>query len=176
MSTRRINTANVTTREELADALQAVFISELLEPSGPLWVVTPWISDVEIIDNRTGRFTGLFPEFPQRWIRLIEVFLFLLERGGAITIACRPIEHNSQFRAKLLKEAKERGFENRVRIETAEELHEKGILTSKVYISGSMNLTYNGLRVLEEQITLDNSPEVVATVKIGYQERWGEPS
>ena len=74
MSTRSLRTSAFSSRDELADALQALFIGELLSPSTPLWIVTPWISDVVIVDNRAGRFAGLLPDMPTRMIRLADTF------------------------------------------------------------------------------------------------------
>ena len=54
MTARSLRTTAFASREELADALQCVFVSEVLVPSTPLWIITPWISDVPIIDNRAG--------------------------------------------------------------------------------------------------------------------------
>ena len=75
MTDRTIRTSTSAAREELADALQGLFVAELLAPSQPLYIITPWISDVPLIDNRTARFSGLLPDLPQRWIRLSELLL-----------------------------------------------------------------------------------------------------
>jgi phosphatidylserine/phosphatidylglycerophosphate/cardiolipin synthase-like enzyme len=57
----------------------------------------------------------------------------------------------------------------------AAELHEKGILTSHLLVSGSMNLTYNGLRRLEESILLTDDSDTVARARHAYEDRWGLP-
>ena len=90
MTIRSLRTTAFASRVELADALQCVFVSEILAPSTPLWIVTPWISDVPIIDNRSGRFAGLIPALPERWIRLGEIIEQQLIRGGSLVVACRP--------------------------------------------------------------------------------------
>lgn len=175
MTTRQIRTTTTSAREELADALQALFVAELQAPSKPIWIVTPWISDVPIIDNRTGRFGGLLPDFPQRWIRLTELLVHQLALGGSITIACRPIDHNQSFTNQLERRCAERGFESRLAIRFGEELHEKGILTTHILISGSMNLTFNGLRRLEESIQISDDPDLIGRTRNAYKDRWGAP-
>ena len=55
------------------------------------------------------------------------------------------------------------------------ELHEKGILSTAAFLSGSMNLTYNGLRRLEEVVHLTDDSDSVARARAAYQDRWGEP-
>ncbi len=175
MTARSLRTTAFASREELADALQCLFVSEVLVPSTPLWIVTPWISDVPIIDNRTGRFAGLIPALPQRWIRLGEILEQLLVRGGSLVIACRPNNHNRSFTDHLRRRIRDVGSEQHVRVRLSAELHEKGILTETVFLSGSMNLTYNGLRVLEEVIHLTDESDPVARARVAYQDRWGSP-
>lgn len=175
MTARSLRTTAFASREELADALQCVFVSEMLVPSMPLWIVTPWISDVPIIDNRAGGFAGLIPGLPQRWFRLGEILEQQLVRGGSLVIACRPNDHNRSFTDQLRRRIQEIGSEQRVRVCLSAELHEKGILTNTVLLSGSMNLTYNGLRVLEEVIHLTDESDPVARARVAYQDRWGSP-
>lgn len=175
MSARSLRTTAFASREELADALQCLFVSEVLVPSTPLWVVTPWISDVPIIDNRAGGFGGLIPALPNRWIRLAEVIEQQLVRGGSLVVACRPDDHNRSFTDQVTRRAREVGREQSVRVRMSPELHEKGILSEGAFFSGSMNLTYNGLRRLEEVIHLTDDADSVARTRAAYQDRWGEP-
>lgn len=175
MTARSLRTTAFASREELADALQCLFVSEVLVPSTPLWIVTPWVSDVPIIDNRAGRFAGLIPALPQRWIRLGEILEQSLVRGGSLVIACRPSNHNRSFTDQLQRRTREIGREQSIRVCLSPELHEKGILTETVLLSGSMNLTYNGLRVLEEVIHLTDEGDPVARARVAYQDRWGSP-
>ena len=175
MTARSLRTTAFASREELADALQCVFVSEVLAPSTPLWIVTPWISDVPIIDNRAGRFLGLTPALPQRWIRLGEILEQQLIRGGSLVVACRPDGHNRSFTDQLHRRVQAIGREQRLRVSESPELHEKGILTDSVQLSGSMNLTYNGLRKLEEVVYLTAESDAVARARVAYQDRWGEP-
>lgn len=175
MSSRSLRTTAFASREELADALQCLFVSEVLQPSTPLWLVTPWISDVPIIDNRAGGFGGLVPALPKRWIRLSEVVEQMLARGGSLVVACRPDDHNRAFTDRMGRRAREIGRERNLRVRLSPDLHEKGILSANAFFSGSMNLTYNGLRRLEEVIHFTDDVDAVTRTRIAYQDRWGEP-
>jgi hypothetical protein len=170
-----LRTTAFASREELADALQALFIAELMDPSTPLWIVTPWISDVVVVDNRAARFTGLLPDMPRRPIRLAETLLAQLQRGGTVVVACRPDDHNRTFTEQLGERASEAGVGDRLLCQFAEHLHEKGVLTRHLLLSGSMNLTYNGLRRLEESILLTDDDNSVARARHAYEDRWGQP-
>ena len=46
----------------MPDLLQMLFLSELLAPSRCLWLVSPWISDIPVIDNRIERLSRLRAE------------------------------------------------------------------------------------------------------------------
>jgi len=175
MTARHLRTSAFSSREELADALQGLFVSELLLPSDPLWLITPWISDVPLVDNRAGRFAGLLPGLPPRWIRLVELLVHQLARGGSVVVACRPDPHNEAFTHQLSRRSDETGVGSRLAIRLAEDLHEKGILTKDLLLGGSMNLTFNGLRRLEESILLSDDPNTVARTRVAYEDRWGVP-
>lgn len=172
MRTRSLRTSALSSREELADALQALFVSELLEPSQPLWLVTPWISDVVVLDNRAGRFTGLLPDMPQRPIRLSEVLVAQMQRGGEVVVACRTDDHNKAFIERLTALASDASVEPRFLCRYSDELHEKGVLTRDVLLNGSMNLTHNGLRRLEESIHVTDDADAVARARHAYEDRW----
>jgi hypothetical protein len=159
----------------LSDALQTLFIADLLTPSSPLWIITPWVSDVAVIDNRTGRFTGLLPDMPKRPLRLGEVLKAQMQRGGKVVIASRPDEHNRSFAERLADDASAAGVRDQLMLRYSIELHEKGILTQRVLLSGSMNLTYNGLRRLEESILITDGSDAVARARIAYEDRWSSP-
>jgi hypothetical protein len=173
--TRSLRTSALSSREELTDALQSLFVAELMAPSEPLWIITPWISDVVVIDNRGGRFTGLLPDMPKRPIRLAETLASQMQRGGAVVVACRPDDHNRTFTDQLTERSIDSGVGDHFACRYAVDLHEKGILTRHLLLSGSMNLTYNGLRRLEESILLTDDNDAVARARHAYEDRWGQP-
>lgn len=175
MTERQLRTSAFCSRDELADALQGLFVAELLVPSDPLWLVTPWISDVDLIDNRSARFSGLLPGLPARWIRLAELLEHQLVRGGSAVIACRPDPHNESFTRQINHRAADCGQSSNLRIRHAVDLHEKGILTKDVLVSGSMNLTYNGIHRLEESISLVTDTDILTRTRVAYEDRWGTP-
>ena len=175
MTDRTIRTSTSAAREELADALQGLFVAELLAPSQPLYIITPWISDVPLIDNRTARFSGLLPDLPQRWIRLSELLLKHMTRCGTVVLAYRPEPHNELFSNQLKQRCAEHGLASHLLIRVEEDLHEKGVLTKHLLLSGSMNLTFNGLRRLEESILISEDLNRVNRTLLAYQDRWGMP-
>ena len=53
-------------------------------------------------------------------------------------------------------------------ITVRERLHTKGILTSRGFLSGSMNLTYSGLDLNEELITYDTDEQSLAVARLAF--------
>jgi hypothetical protein len=151
------------------DLLQALFATEVLSPGRRLWIVSPWISDVALLDNRTGGFLSLEPGWPRAVVRLGQVLLRLLRSGQAITVATRPAEHNRPLLERLRREAA--GLALTLR--ESEELHAKGILADTFFLSGSMNFTHNGITINEEIVTYVTDPAEIARQRVIFSDRWG---
>jgi hypothetical protein len=92
-----------------------------------------------------------------------------------VVVACRPDDHNRTFIEQLEERTRDAGVDERFARRFAVDLHEKGILTAHLLLSGSMNLTYNGLRRLEESILLTDDDDAVARARHAYEDRWGMP-
>ncbi len=156
---------------QVSDLLQAIFTSELINPSQCLWLVSPWISDILVIDNTANTFLCLEPSWSRSRIRLSQVLATLAERGTYIHIATRTDIHNQSF----LKQIKARIDYQKlpVQFHVTDELHAKGILGDSYYLAGSMNFTYNGITINEEALTYETSPEVIAEQQLIFGNRWG---
>jgi phosphatidylserine/phosphatidylglycerophosphate/cardiolipin synthase-like enzyme len=144
---------------DLAVVLQTLFIAELVKPSRQLWIVSPWIADVPLVDNRAG----VLSRFSGRWeaaeLRLLDIVRYLAERGTQVRIVTKDLEENASFlrQARQLENiAFPRQGSVRVQIDTM--LHTKGILGDEFWLAGSMNLTVAGVQRNDEQITLHLSP------------------
>jgi phosphatidylserine/phosphatidylglycerophosphate/cardiolipin synthase-like enzyme len=154
---------------EIPDLLQSIFAAELLLPSRHLWIVSPWISDIPLIDNEAGAFFSIEPEWPSARIRFSQLLRALIERGAQITIATRDVDHNRIFREALesLVSTPHLSFVY------SDDLHEKGILGDTFYLSGSMNFTHNGVHVNTEVVHFITDAATIAEAQIAMRERWG---
>src|SRR4051812_11953197 len=85
----------------LVDLVQSAFAAELLAPSRPLWISSPWISNLELLDNSGRQFSGLVGSWPPRSIRLVEIITALLQRGGKVVIVTRDVDINRPFLTEL---------------------------------------------------------------------------
>jgi hypothetical protein len=156
-SARQIFKSAATCREEVRDLIQLLFVSELLAPSRCLWLVSPWITDLDVIDNRDGGFSALEPTWGARPIRLTEVLTRLASQGTFLRIAMRPVAQapaNTNVAQKLAELSASLANPNQVQVAEREELHTKGLLGDDFFLAGSMNFTRSGVEVWDERLEL----------------------
>lgn len=156
---------------QVTDLLQVVFAAELVAPSRCLWVVSPWVSDIPILENRTNTFTTLAGEWERSQVRLAALLARLLQLGTTVHVATRPDEHNRDFLSRLAGLAS--AAEQRLCTHLTETLHEKGILGDRFYLSGSMNITYNGISFNQEALHFATDAATVASHRHLFTEWWG---
>ena len=155
-------------RDMPRDILQSVFATELLAPSRPLWILSPWISDVELIDNRGGRFCGIEPSWPNAGIRLMSILRSITARGGQVTIVVNRATHNDEFERRLQVLA-----DPALRFIRDELVHAKGIVGERFLVAGSMNLTYSGVYRNDEHVEYDTDPARIHEWRVELEQRWG---
>lgn len=155
----------------IKDLLQSLFVAELLQPSSRLWLAFGWISDIEILDNRTRQFAPIQPDWPASHIRLSQVLRALIERGGHVAVILRDVEHNRSF-INRIEQIRQR-HSARLLYAVGEDVHKKGIVGDDFLLSGSMNLTYNGITVNDEHLTLRTDPASVQEWRVVMQNNWG---
>jgi phosphatidylserine/phosphatidylglycerophosphate/cardiolipin synthase-like enzyme len=143
-----------------------MFIGELLQTGQDIWLVSPWISNVVLIDNRTGNFDTLNPEWGRKEIRLVEVLLTFMLRGCAVNVLTREdASSNIPFVNELTQTAHQNFVNALLNIKLSDKLHTKGLLLSKSLLIGSMNLTYNGLEMNDEWIQFSIDPEDISKTR-----------
>ncbi len=155
---------------QVADLLQDVFSSELICPSECIWIVSPWISDINIIDNRTNSFSSMEPSWSNSQVRFSSVLSKLIGMETKIHIATRSESHNGDFLQRLEQLV---GSHNPLlKIHISDKLHAKGILGDEYYIHGSMNFTFMGITINEEAVNFCTDPEIIAGEKLEFKKRW----
>lgn len=163
-------------REEIRDLLESLLATELMLPGQELWIVSPWISDLPLLDNRSGGYSGLEPSWPKRRISLAEVLAYTLRSSSQIVIRIitRPDIHNTRFCSRLRHLASMDGNEQRLVIDDQREnLHTKGLAGSRFAFIGSMNFTHNGIEVLEETVQLETQTSRVAQFLVNLHGHYG---
>jgi phosphatidylserine/phosphatidylglycerophosphate/cardiolipin synthase-like enzyme len=156
-------------RNSVRELLQTIFAAELLRPSRCLWIISPWLRDVPVLDNTTGSFLSLCPDFPIAEVRLSLVLDELITRGTQIVIATRPDMGNRQVFDGL----RTTGFENGLVFHERVELHAKGVVGDSCALIGSMNFTYNGLERLTEMLSYQTDRAAVEQVRLSFRNEYG---
>ena len=169
MSTRQFLQSAVNARNAVRELLQMVFAAELLSPSRSLWLVSPWIRDIPVLDNTTGSFLSLCPDFPLSEIRLSLVLRQLLARGTQVVIATRPDPENTQVYDNL----RGIGADGSLVFQERAELHAKGIVGDAFSLIGSMNLTYNGIDRLTEMLIFETDRPKVEQLRLAFRREYG---
>jgi hypothetical protein len=171
---RVIRKSQSASASEAADLLAGLFSAELCSPGTCIWLVSPWISDVELIDNSTGGFDAL-TRFGRRPIRLVEILVTLASLGTHIVVGTTTDAHNNLFLQRLQVLAADLRVEGRltVSIDPSENLHAKALTGDDFALSGSMNITYNGIQIREELVDLRTDGAFVAQARMDAYDRFG---
>jgi len=149
---RRIFKTKNTGKSTLKELLLGLFVSELFNPSPKVWIVSPWISDITVIDNTGGNFNTINPDWSGKKISLSDVIIQMLSMSSKVYIISNLDLHNKTFFEKIKMRAKEEGFFDGLTTLNRPDLHAKGIITNNGSLSGSMNITFRGLELNEEKI------------------------
>ncbi|MFI5509100.1 phospholipase D-like domain-containing protein DpdK [Mycobacterium sp. NPDC051804] len=157
-----------------SDLVQSLFVTEILTPSRELWLLSPWISDIPVIDNSAGTFSVLMPSRPVGSIPLTDTLVYLAGQGTQIFVIVRPDPRNHLVVDKLRHASFDDGSPT-IQVLVNDNLHEKALLTERFFLHGSMNFTHYGREVNEEALTLDNNRESIAAARLDYRERFGTP-
>lgn len=159
---------------EASSLLAALMATELLHPSKCLWLISPWISDLILLDNSAGTYDAL-----RRWgtrpVRLAEILATLLSSSATVVIATTPDPNNRRFLDRLLSLAKDARHDDRLLVfeDESNMLHAKSIVADDFALVGSMNLTYTGVHLRAEHLELRTDPEFVAEARISAFESFG---
>jgi hypothetical protein len=154
----------------VSDVIQSLFISEILAPSDELWLLSPWISDIPVIDNSAGAFSSLFPARPVGTISLTDALIHLGTQGTQIYVVIRKDLRNLLV-SNALRAAQISG-DLTIQVIEQDNLHEKALLSSRFLLQGSMNFTHFGREVNEEALVLDSSSDSIARARLDYRRRF----
>jgi hypothetical protein len=174
---RVIRKSKTRSSAEAASLLANLFAAELISPSECIWLVSPWISNIQILDNEAGSFDPLSRWGP-RTVRLAEVLATLASCGSSVVIGTTADPHNDEFITQLNGRAAEFGAERKVRVvrDPANLLHDKAITGDDYAVVGSMNITWYGVNVRDELLQLRTDEDFVADARLDAMDRFGIPS
>ena len=157
-------------REKFYQVLSAQLISMLFSPKD-IWWVSPWASDFDILDNRTGDWNSLESRWGLRFVRFSELIIRLMESGSRVRMVTLSDSRTLSFVQKLCDAtADENAFQHVIK----NELHIKGMLTTDFWLKGSMNFTYYGTYKNDEQLDLIVAPREIIKARLEYESTYGD--
>ncbi len=165
---RRIFKSQQTGSATIRELLQSMFVGEMLGSGKRIWIVSPWVSNIVLIDNRSGNFDSLSQEWGRREVRLADVLIGLMARGAEVVLVTRDLETNTPFISRMKEAATMRAVDEQLIVRLDPLLHTKGILLSRSLLIGSMNLTYNGLEMNDEWIQFSIDPPDIADTRLEF--------
>ncbi|WP_030223776.1 phospholipase D-like domain-containing protein DpdK [Streptomyces sp. NRRL WC-3626] len=154
-----------------ADAILAMaLVGELTSPGPVMWLVSPWISDVKILDNSQGAYDDLFDDNPPSSCSLADLLARITAAGTSLTVVTRPDTHNAQFLGRLRRLTSGHA----VRIVQSPAVHEKTICGRDWMLTGSMNFTVRGLLENDEVVSYKVGGSDAAQARLELAHRWKE--
>jgi len=148
--------------------LSDVLLAELMVPSSDLWLVSPWISDVDVIDNSGGVYDSVLDNPSSRAYRFSEVLGMLTRARSKLRVVTRP-NASSGFLRNLGYVADN----EYLRIVFDDDVHEKTFCGDDWQITGSMNYTFNGMHRNDERISYRVDAKMAAITRVEFTNRFG---
>lgn len=173
---RTIRRSKLTSNTEALSLVQSLLLGELLRPSVCMWIVSPWISDIPILDNSTLNYSDLSEDWGPRQVRLSEVLVQRARSGAQLVIATRlDDDRNKAFVSSVRSGFYDIGADDPARLLLVQDdlLHEKGLAGDDYYLSGSMNLTWTGVHISSEMLRLSLALDEVQAARRSFSERYG---
>lgn len=152
-------------RRQFREMLSSLLASLIVTP-GSIWLVSPWVSDFDVLDNRSGEWDRINPSWGHRVVRFSELLVNCVESGCDLTLVCRDLNINKAFLSRVQGPL---GNSKQFRSAFSNDLHAKGLLTRSWYLSGSMNFTYSGANKNDEQIQLIVSSDLISETKLEFE-------
>ena len=179
MKPRLIRRSHSQSRSAVSDLLQTAFVGEFLAPSPSLYLYSPWVTDFPVIDNRSGRFNYLDPDWPASQIRLSAVLRALLRRSVQLHLAFRPDHHQDEFQRRLRTAADDDGTSGLIVVRNGTRRehsrgHEKALIAERWALHGSMNFTYSGVEINGELVSFTTDLSDIARLRTEFANEFSE--
>jgi hypothetical protein len=163
--------------KKVRDFLSSIFGTLLMKQDHekPIYLISPWISDFLVFDNKFSQFRDLFRNQPQSAEELdIKFSDILLELSANNSIR---VITSDQTTSKTFLKKIDRSDNIEIRVQKRILDHEKAFLSELFYFEGSMNFTYSGTTDNMEKITCNSSnyPEgrqKITTAYLEFDQSW----
>ena len=153
-------------RRKLKETLGNLLVGLIFSPED-IWLISPWVSDFELLDNRAGDWNAVDSSWGTRQINFSELLICAMNSGCCLHFVTTSDSNNRAFIERLrIAVPDEEIFQHVI----SEKLHIKGLLTSSFFLAGSMNFTYSGAHINDEQINLSIDPNTISEARIEVEQ------
>ena len=151
-------------KETLSDLLVGLTISP-----DQIWLVSPWVTDFDLLDNRSGHWDAIFPAWGLGFVSFSELLVAAMEIGCELNLVTNRDSLNDEFCGKIRSKL---GRKDMFKHQLVDRVHTKGLLCSSFFLSGSMNFTYSGANINDERIVLNLDNELIAEARLEFQSQY----
>ncbi len=174
---RIIFTKNLLGRRQIKETLCDLLIGLIISPEDFI-LVSPWVSDFELLDNRSGNWNNIEPAWGTRHIKFSEIIIRAMHSGCNFTLVTNYDEMNLTFIQKLKNASPDTDiFKYKqteiLNLKKSDKVHIKGLLASKFFLAGSMNFTYSGTHINEEQVQLNIDSDTIIEAQLEFKDTYG---
>jgi phosphatidylserine/phosphatidylglycerophosphate/cardiolipin synthase-like enzyme len=155
---------------QLKETLSDLLISLIISPDD-LWLVSPWVSDFDLLDNRCGDWNTIDPRWGARYVRFSELLAAAIDAGCNLKSVTNSHKMNQRFFDQIISNLHS---DRSPAWFVKDSLHTKGLLCSRFFLAGSMNFTYNGTHNNDERIQLMIDEDAITEAKIEFERQYSE--
>lgn len=89
-------------QRQLREVLSAQLVALIMQPE-PIWLVSPWVSNFPLLDNRSGHWDSIDPAWGGREMDFIELLACAANNGAPLSLVTRDDPMNRIFVKALEK-------------------------------------------------------------------------
>lgn len=150
----------------LLDSLVSLLTLEAMNPSKEIYIISPWLSNSPLTDNRNNKLSTICPFLNTRTVYLSDLLFTYAWRGTKVRLICKPEHKYTHDFLNLMGD--------KVEYRVLDDNHEKGLFTNMFYLHGSMNFTFYGINVNSECIRVTTEQAEVNAALLAARARWEE--
>ena len=141
-----------------------------------IWLASPWVTDFDLLDNRTGNWSSLEPTWGCRFVRHSEVLVKLMASGSRLHLVTTS---NEPYTKRFVDNLESRISDSNVlRVQFMDKSHifnhVKGFLTKNFLIEGSMNFTRTGFYESIEKNYVKIDKSTIVDQRLNFRDAYGE--
>jgi hypothetical protein len=151
-------------RRQYREVLGSLMASLVVVPD-KIYLVSPWLTDFFLLDNRSGFWDAIEPSWGSREIRFSELIATAVNNGSSLRVV---VNNDGKSQSFINHFENMLGFNADYKLLKSQPLHTKGILTRSFFLKGSMNYTASGASLNEEHLTLTCDPTQISEALLEF--------